>query len=125
MKQSAAQAKATQKWEKANYWKFLVRFKKEDEAAIRAAAGDSLNSFVVRSVLDAVKTQKRTDPQNAQDPGNAQAEKETPESENAQMKWYAFPEDMIEEMQKYGDPAEMLFDGAMAMLAEYRAGLRS
>lgn len=125
MKQSAAQAKATANWEKRNYFKVLVRFKKEDEDAIRAAAGDSLNGFIVNAVLRAAG--------DAGTHGSAQAVKDTHESENAQerlqdsaqVKWYAFPADMIEEMQKYGDPVKMLFDGAMAMLSEYRAGLRS
>lgn len=125
MKQSAAQAKATANWEKRNYFKVLVRFKKEDEDAIRAAAGDSLNGFIVNAVLKAAGA--------AGDAETHKAVKDTPERENAQeppqesaqMKWYAFPADMIEEMQKYGDPVKMLFDGAMAMLSEYRAGLRS
>ena len=41
---SKSQAKATAKYEKNNYFKTLVRFKKEDEERIRAAAGDSLNA---------------------------------------------------------------------------------
>lgn len=125
MKQSAAQAKATANWEKRNYFKVLVRFKKEDEDAIRAAAGDSLNGFIVNAVLTAAGA--------AGDAETHNAVKDTPERENAQerpqesaqVKWYAFPADMIEEMQKYGDPVKMLFDGAMAMLSEYRAGIRS
>ena len=115
MKQSAAQAKATANWEKRNYFKVLVRFKKEDEDAIRAAAGDSLNGFIVNAVLTAAGA--------AGDAETHNPVKDTPES--AQVKWYAFPADMIEEMQKYGDPVKMLFDGAMAMLSEYRAGIRS
>lgn len=51
---SKSQAKATAKYEKNNYFKTLVRFKKEDEERIRAAAGDSLNGFIVQCVLDAL-----------------------------------------------------------------------
>lgn len=120
-----AQKRANTKWEGKAYWKTLVRFPKDSEDAIRAAAGDSLNGFIVNAVLTAAGA--------AGTHGSAQAVKDTPESENAQerpqdsaqMKWYAFPADMIEEMQKYGDPVKMLFDGALAMLSEYRAGIRS
>lgn len=49
---SKSQAKATAKYEKNNYFKTLVRFKKEDEERIRAAAGDSLNGFIVQCVLN-------------------------------------------------------------------------
>lgn len=51
---SKSQAKATAKYEKNNYFKTLVRFKKDDEERIRAAAGDSLNGFIVKCVLDAL-----------------------------------------------------------------------
>lgn len=120
-----AQKRANTKWEGKAYWKTLVRFPKDSEDAIRAAAGDSLNGFIVNAVLTAAGA--------AGDAGTHNAVKDTPERENAQerpqesaqMKWYAFPADMIEEMQRYGDPVRMLFDGAMAMLSEYRAGLRS
>lgn len=50
-----AHIKATQKYEKENYFKSLVRFKKEDEKRIRAAAGKSLNGFIVSAVMDKVK----------------------------------------------------------------------
>lgn len=55
-----AQAKATVKYEKSAYFKALVRFKKEDEERIRAAAGDSLNGFIVQCVLDRVREQEQT-----------------------------------------------------------------
>ena len=54
-----AQAKATAKYEKNAYFKALVRFRKEDEERIRAAAGDSLNGFIVKCVLDRVGEQER------------------------------------------------------------------
>lgn len=120
-----AQKRANKKWEGTAYWKTLVRFPKDSEDAIRAAAGDSLNGFIVNAVLTAAGA--------AGDAETHNPVKDTPESENAQerpqesaqVKWYAFPADMIEEMQKYGDPVKMLFDGALAMLSEYRAGIRS
>lgn len=55
-----AQAKATAKYEKNAYFKALVRFRKEDEERIRAAAGESLNGFIVKCVLDRVKDQEQT-----------------------------------------------------------------
>lgn len=54
MATTKAHMKATAKYEKNNYFKTLVRFKKEDEERIRAAAGDSLNGFIVNCVLDAI-----------------------------------------------------------------------
>ena len=51
-KASAAHMKATQKWEKDNYFRTSVRFKKSDETRIRNAAGNSLNGFIVSAVLE-------------------------------------------------------------------------
>lgn len=57
---SQAHKRATAKYEKNNYFKALVRFKKEDEKRIRAAAGDSLNGFIVSAVLEKVaETEQR------------------------------------------------------------------
>lgn len=52
---SKAQARATKKYDNKAYFKSLVRFKKEDEERIRAAAGDSLNGFIVSAVLEKVQ----------------------------------------------------------------------
>lgn len=52
---SAAQIKATAKYEKNNYFKVLVRFKKADEKRIRAAAGKSINGFIVSAVLEKIE----------------------------------------------------------------------
>jgi len=49
---SKAQARATVKYENKAYFKSLVRFKKEDEERIRAAAGDSLNGCNGKSAGD-------------------------------------------------------------------------
>ncbi len=51
-KATSAHIKATANWEKKNYFKTLVRFPKKEEERIRAAAGDSLNGFIVSAVLE-------------------------------------------------------------------------
>lgn len=153
-KTTPAHIRATKKWEDKAYFKTLVRFKQEDEAEIREAAGDSLNGFITSAVLDAVK-RKNADSQNAQDPKsqnapdreNAKAETQNapdaetqkPKSENAKsqnaqvpenaqdlktMTAYAIPTELVEEMKKYGEPATIILDGVLLILQEYRAGLR-
>lgn len=52
---SKAQARAIKKYDNKAYFKSLVRFKKEDEERIRAAAGDSLNGFIVAAVMEKVQ----------------------------------------------------------------------
>ena len=61
-KATAAHMRATAKYEKENYFKTLVRFNKSDEERIRAAAGKSLNGFIVKCVLDALEQEPK--PQN-------------------------------------------------------------
>lgn len=52
---SKSQLRATKKYDKGHYFKKLVRFRKEDEEAIRAAAGNSLNGFIVDAVMEKVR----------------------------------------------------------------------
>lgn len=67
---SKAQAKATYKWEKDNYFKTQVRFKKSDEQRIRAAVGDgSLNGFIVKCVLDRLDDTEPNQPETVTDIG--------------------------------------------------------
>lgn len=54
-KVSEAQKRATARYEKNNYFKTLVRFKKDDETLIRQAAGNSLNGFIVSAVLEKIE----------------------------------------------------------------------
>ena len=54
-KASAAQIRAIEKYQKANYFKTLVRFPINKEPEIRAAAGDSLNGFIVAAVLEKIE----------------------------------------------------------------------
>lgn len=61
MATSKAHIRATAKYEKNNYFKTLVRFKKEDEERIRNAAGDSLNGFIVKCVLDKLNGEESTE----------------------------------------------------------------
>ena len=58
---SEAQRRATKKFEDKTYFKTLVRFKKTDEERIRAAAGDSLNGFIVNCVLNALDGSQNAD----------------------------------------------------------------
>lgn len=51
-KASAAHMRATAKWEKENYFRTMVRFPKDKENIIRAAAGDSLNGFIISAVME-------------------------------------------------------------------------
>ena len=61
MATSKAHIRAPAKYEKNNYFKTLVRFKKEDEERIRNAAGDSLNGFIVKCVLDKLNSKESTE----------------------------------------------------------------
>ena len=54
-KASAAHMRATAKWEKENYFRTMVRFPKDKEKLIRAAAetdNESLNNYIVSAVLE-------------------------------------------------------------------------
>lgn len=86
MATSKAHIRATAKYEKNNYFKTLVRFKKEDEERIRNAAGDSLNGFIVKCVLDKLNNEESTEvADTAPDTEAAEitpVEPETPESTN-------------------------------------------
>lgn len=62
-KVSAAQKKATYNYEKKAYFKTLVRFPAADENRIRAAAGDSLNGFIVAAVREKIARDGLTDPE--------------------------------------------------------------
>lgn len=57
-KVTPAQARATAKYEKNNYFKTLVRFPKNKEEEIRAAAGNSLNGFIVSAVMEKLEREK-------------------------------------------------------------------
>jgi hypothetical protein len=53
-KASAARMRATAKYEKKAYFRTLVRFPINKEKEIRAAAGDSLNGYIVQAVLEKI-----------------------------------------------------------------------
>lgn len=57
-KASAARLRANAKWEKKSYFKTLVRFPMDKENEIRAAAGDSLNGFIVSAVYEKMEREK-------------------------------------------------------------------
>lgn len=58
-KTSAAQLRAVKKYDDKAYFKTLVRFPKDKESAIRAAAGDSLNGFIVSAVFEKIERDKK------------------------------------------------------------------
>lgn len=51
-KASPARVRANTKYNRKAYFQHLVRFPKNEESAIRAAAGDSLNAFIVSAVRE-------------------------------------------------------------------------
>ena len=53
-KVTKAQLKATADYEKKAYFKTLVRFPTNKEEEIRKAAGNSLNGFIVKTVLEKI-----------------------------------------------------------------------
>lgn len=57
-KVSAAQKRATAKYEKNNYFKTMIRFPIEKESEIRKAAKTSLNGFIVSAVLEKLEREK-------------------------------------------------------------------
>ncbi len=62
-KVTEAQKKATAKFEKNRYFKTLVRFPAEKETEIRTAAGNSLNGFIVKTILDKISCNDRSNDQ--------------------------------------------------------------
>ena len=58
-KKTAAQMRATAKYEKKAYFSTHVRFPAALENDIRAAAGDSLNGFIVQAVKEKMEREKR------------------------------------------------------------------
>ena len=54
-KASVARIKANAKWNKKAYFQTIVRFPKDKESLIRAAAGESLNGFIVSAVLEKIE----------------------------------------------------------------------
>ena len=56
---TAAQKKATAKFEAANYDKVLVRFPKGTKEEIKEVYNDSVNGFIVNAVLNEIEKEKR------------------------------------------------------------------
>jgi hypothetical protein len=54
-KVSAAQARATAKWEAANYDRVLIRFPKGTKELIQAT-GETVNGFTVKAVLEKLQS---------------------------------------------------------------------
>ena len=58
-KVTKAHIRATAKYEKKAYFKALVRFPKDLEPRIREAAGDSLNGYIVRAVIEKMEREQK------------------------------------------------------------------
>lgn len=54
-----AHMRATKKYEDKAYFKTLVRFPKAKESEIRKAAGNSLNGFIVASVMEKLERENQ------------------------------------------------------------------
>ena len=68
---TSAQKKATATYERKNYFKTLVRFKKCDEEKIRQMAGDNLNGFIVSAVMEKVNNVNAGNSNNANNDDNS------------------------------------------------------
>ena len=58
-KATDAHMRATKKYEDKAYFKTLVRFPKAKENEIREEAGNSLNGFIVASVMEKLEREKQ------------------------------------------------------------------
>jgi len=58
MPATEAHMRATAKYEQKAYFKTLVRFPAKDEEMIREAAGESLNGFIVRAVMEKIERER-------------------------------------------------------------------
>lgn len=130
MKQSTAQARATQKWEKNNYYKVMLRIPKAEEETIKAAAGDSINRFILDAVHEAIRRQnaRQDAPGGTETVKSAAADTETAAAldalQEAETNAYTVPADLVQQMRKYGEPAAILREAVASILAEYSAGIR-
>lgn len=139
-KYSEALGRAVKKYTETHYDTGSVKLPKGTKDAI-LATGATFNGFIADAVREKLETQnapeaetqKRTGSENAPGPEtqkpkrtgsqNAQAGSENA-PETPAMKWYAIPADLVQEMEKYGEPATIILDGILAILQEYRAGIR-
>ena len=97
------------------------------------ATGSPVSGYIAAATLAALERPQEA-PGGPETAANAAGDTDTAETHDAPskaesaretgVKWYGFPADMVAEMEKYGDPAEMFFQGALAIMEEYRAGIR-
>lgn len=110
-----SQRRATKKYEEKAYFKTLVRFKKEDEERIRNAAGDSLNGFIVKCVLDKLNSEESAETQDyTPDTGAAEiatVEPETPELPDTETP-VSTPENVLEPLTV--EDVQAMFDNRRA-----------
>lgn len=80
-KNSVAKIAANNRYDKKAYFRTLVRFRKEDENRIRAAAGDSLNGFIVSAVLEKIEREQTPEADAIPEAEPEQEKRQTPEAE--------------------------------------------
>lgn len=108
-----ARNRATAKYTAAHYDTGNYKLPKGTKERIKAQ-GSTVNGYINRSVLFALDLDENTKMHGL----------EKGPAESSSMKWYAVPADLVEEMELYGDPISIIFDGIMTILQEYRSGNR-
>lgn len=53
-----AKAKANQKYDAKTYWRPALRIRKEYEALIREYAGNSVNDFIFKAIMEKIEREK-------------------------------------------------------------------
>ena len=93
---SEAQKRATAKYEKENYDKVLVRFPKGTKDRIKDTGADSVNSYIINCVLNALEGSQNADTAaKTAEPEKAPEEPKKPEykavSETPELDEYGYP----------------------------------
>lgn len=99
---SDAQDRARRKYDAAHYDQITIRLPAGSRERIRAT-GESVNGFIARAVSERLGDAPR---------------------ESSEAVPVLIPRELWEECGKYGEPVEVMTDGIISIISEYRAGLR-